>query len=247
VHIQTGNGVAVEAWGPGADWALEQAPLLLGDADDDSGFLPRHPLIAELRHRLPGLRLTRTQAVFESVLPTILEQKVAGAEARAAYRRILARFGEPAPGPGHLRLPPAPTVLARLPYWVFHELGVERRRAETIQRAGQHAGRLEEIAGMDSAAARARLLAIPGLGPWSAAEVTHLVLGDPDAVSIGDYHHPHMVCWALAGEARGDDARMLELLEPYRGHRARVVRLLLAAGISAPRFGPRRPLHRFDR
>ena len=58
-------------------------------------------------------------------------------------------------------------------------------------------------------------------------------------MSIGDYHLPHQVSWALTGEPRGDDARMLELLEPYRGHRGRVIRLLEAGGVTAPRFGPR--------
>ena len=60
-----------------------------------------------------------------------------------------------------------------------------------------------------------------------------------DADGVGDAHLPDMVAWALAGEPRADDARMLELLEPYRGQRARVVRLLEAAGIKIPRFGPR--------
>ncbi len=95
---------------------------------------------------------------------------------------------------------------------------------------------------MSTADAFARLTALPGVGPWTAAEVARVALGDTDAVSVGDYHLPHQVAWALAGEPRADDDRMLELLEPYRGHRARVVRLIEAAGILAPRHGPRRPL-----
>jgi len=95
---------------------------------------------------------------------------------------------------------------------------------------------------MEPEAARRRLRALPGIGPWTAAEVTALALGDPDAVSVGDFHLPHVVSWALAGEPRGSDERMLELLEPYRGHRGRVLRLLQLAGITAPRFGPRMPL-----
>ena len=69
-----------------------------------------------------------------------------------------------------------------------------------------------------------------------------MALGDADAVSLGDYHLPHLVAWALAGKPRGSDELMLELLEPYRGHRGRVLRLLQLAGITAPRFGPRMPL-----
>ena len=84
-----------------------------------------------------------------------------------------------------------------------------------------------------------RLLAYPGIGPWTAAEVGARALGDPDAVSVGDFHLPNLVAWALAGEPRANDARMLELLEPWRGQRGRVIRLLEASGLAAPRFGPR--------
>jgi 3-methyladenine DNA glycosylase/8-oxoguanine DNA glycosylase len=87
--------------------------------------------------------------------------------------------------------------------------------------------------------ARERLQAFPGVGPWTAAEVARIALGDADAVSVGDYHLPHLVGWALAGEARGTDERMLELLEPYRGQRGRVQLLLEASGLHAPRYGPR--------
>ena len=63
--------------------------------------------------------------------------------------------------------------------------------------------------------------------------------GDPDAVSVGDYHLPGLVAWALARERRGTDERMLELLEPYRGQRGRVIRLLEVARGPAERHGPR--------
>jgi len=95
------------------------------------------------------------------------------------------------------------------------------------------------MASATPAEATERLVAYPGIGPWTAAEVTLRALGDPDAVSLGDFHLPNLVAWALAGEPRADDARMLELLEPWRGHRARVIRLLEASGLAAPRFGPR--------
>jgi len=113
------------------------------------------------------------------------------------------------------------------------------RRANVLRHAAARADRLEEAGAMDLASARRRLLAFPGVGPWTAAEVAVVALGDADAVSVGDYHIPNTVAWALAGEPRADDERMLELLEPYAGHRGRVIRLLEAAGISAPRYGPR--------
>jgi 3-methyladenine DNA glycosylase/8-oxoguanine DNA glycosylase len=215
---------------------------LCGEHDDPSGFHPHHRLIADLHRRNPGLRLPRTHAVFEALVPTVLEQKVTGIEADAGYRALVAALGEPAPGPVRLKLPPSSEVLARTPYWTFHGFGVERRRAVVIIQAARSAGRLEEITTMDLVSAYRRLRAFPGVGPWTAAKVAAVALGDPDAVPVGDYHLPHTVGYALEGTSRSTDERMLELLDPYRGHRARVVRLLLISGIGAPRFGPRQPL-----
>ena len=188
---------------------------------------------------MPGLRITRSRAVFEALLPAVLTQKVTGLEAARAIRGLVRALGEPAPGPAGLRLPPPPEALAALPYEWFHRFGVEMRRANVLRHAAARADRLEEAGAMDLASARRRLLAFPGVGPWTAAEVAVVALGDADAVSVGDYHIPNTVAWALAGEPRADDERMLELLEPYAGHRGRVIRLLEAAGISAPRYGPR--------
>ena len=156
-----------------------------------------------------------------------------------------ATYGEPAPGPAEwrLRLPPAPATLAALPYFAYHPFGVEQRRAELIRRVAARAAWFEEIIDMPLEQAYARLRSVPGIGPWTAAEVGVRALGDEDAVSVGDFHLPHLVSFALAGEPRGSDARMLELLEPYRGQRARVVRLLEMSGLQAPRLrtAARRP------
>jgi 3-methyladenine DNA glycosylase/8-oxoguanine DNA glycosylase len=231
--------VRAEAWGPGADRALSGLPALLGLDDDPSALVPAHPIVAELVRRLPGLRIGRSGAVMEALVPAILEQKVTGSEASDAFRGLVRAFGEPAPGPLGLTLPPAPDRIARLPYFAFHPLGVEQRRADTVRRAASRAGWLEEVVGLGPDVATGRLMSLPGIGSWTAAEVVARALGDPDTVSIGDFHLPHLVAWTLAGEPRGDDARMLELLEPYRGQRGRVVRLLEASGLAAPRYGPR--------
>jgi 3-methyladenine DNA glycosylase/8-oxoguanine DNA glycosylase len=174
-----------------------------------------------------------------SLVPAIIEQKVTGREAQRAWRSLVLRFSGRAPGPGGLYLPPEPAVLARVPYFEMHPLGLEQRRAVTLIRACERANWLEEATSLTPDAATERLRSVPGVGPWTAAETVRVALGDPDAVSLGDFHTPGLVCWALAGEARGDDARMLELLEPYRGQRARLVRLLELSGVRPPRHGPR--------
>ena len=240
VHVD--GGVDVEAWGPGATWAAGQAAVLCGEEDDDTGFNPGHPFLAQVRKRNPGLRIPKTLAVFEAMVPTILAQKVTGKEAHRSYRALVDALGDPAPGPVRLTVPPAPRVLAGTPYWTFHRFGIERRRAETIISAARSAARLEETTTMDISDAYRRLQAFPGVGPWTAAKVALTALGDADAVPLGDYNLPHAVGFALEGTARSSDERMLELLEPYSGHRARVVRLIGVAGITAPRFGPRMPI-----
>ncbi len=226
----------------GAEWLLAAAPGLVGLDDDPSVLQPVHPIVRELARRLAGLRIGRTGAVFEAVLPAIIEQKVTGDEARRSYRALLRALGEPAPGPVPLLVPPAPERIAALPYYAFHAFGLEQRRAETIRRAASRAPRLEASATRETPEEAYRLLlAIPGIGPWTAGEVGRAALGDADAVSVGDYHVPGLVGWLLAGDRRADDQRMLELLEPYRGQRGRVVRLLEASGLALPRRGPRMP------
>jgi 3-methyladenine DNA glycosylase/8-oxoguanine DNA glycosylase len=235
--------LVVEAWGPGAEWLVEHAPVLVGELDDAADFRPAHPLLRDLHRRYPGVRMCRSEAVFEAAIASILEQRVTGVEAWLGWRALVRGLGEPAPGPlPGLLLPPAPAAVAGVRYPVFHTFGVERGRAETVRRAAAHAGRLEEALVLPPEEARRRLRALPGMGHWTAAEVAVVALGDADAVSVGDYHLPHVVSWALAGQPRGTDERMLELLEPYRGHRARVLRLLAVGGVAPPRRGPRLPL-----
>lgn len=243
VHMhQEGSCLQVEGWGAGAAWAIAHASSLCGEEDDDTGFKPVHSIVSDLWRRHPGLRLPRTQAVFEALVPTVLGQLVTSEEAHASYRALVVALGEAAPGPTRLTLPPSPQVLASTPYWTFHRFGIERRRAETIIRAARSTKRLEETVTMDMAGAYARLEAFPGVGRWTSAKVAGVALGDPDAVPVGDYHLPHLVGYIFEGTPRSTDERMLELLEPYRGHRGRVIRLLMQAGVTAPRFGPRKPL-----
>ena len=239
--IATGHGL-------GAAWVIDRADAIAGLRDDLTGFpdlAAAHPLVKRLARTFPGLRFPATGQVFARLLVAILEQKVTGQEAHRAYRMIVKHFAEPAPGPVELVLPPDPAAVAATPYWTFHPFGVERKRAQTLLRAAVAARRLEQCT--DAGQATRRLVSISGIGPWTAAEVVRTAFGDADAVSVGDFHIPNTVAWALAGEARGTDARMLELLEPFRGHRGRVCELLAAGGIGAPKFGPRMTIRSFAR
>ena len=239
--VHEGDQLRADAWGPGAERALAEVPLVLDLGRAPSPIPAGHPLVARLARTRPGIRVPRSGAVLESLIPAILEQKVTGQEARRAWLGLVRAHGEPAPGPAEwrLRVGPAATTLAALPYYAYHPFGVERRRADLIRRVAARASWFEAIVDLPLPDAYARLQAVPGIGPWTAAEVGVRVLGDEDAVSVGDFHLPNLVAFALAGEPRGDDARMLELLEPYRGSRARVIRLLELSGIRAPRYGPR--------
>ena len=229
LSLAADGSVLVDAWGPGAEWLVERAPALCGALDQPSGFQPDQPLLRRLVHVHPGLRIGRTEAVFETALFVTMEQRVATRDAWRSWRGVVRALGEPAPGPfAGLWVPPSAERIAHTPYEVFHQFGIERRRGDVLRRLAVVARRLEETVSLPLETAYRRFSAVSGVGPWTAARIGLIALGDPDAVTVGDLHIPHMVTWALAAERRGTDERMLELLEPFRGHRGRVIRLLMA-------------------
>jgi len=235
--------VTGEAWGPGAGWLLDSLPAQLGCHDDRAGFTARHPVIGELALRYEGLRIGRSGRVFEALVPAVLEQKVVGREAHRAWRYLLGKFGAAAPGPAPdgMRVFPSPRTWARIPSWDWHRAGVEGVRARTIITAAAVAARLEQALEENPAEADRRLKSLPGIGVWTSAEIRQRAMGDPDAVSVGDYHLPNAVGWTLARRTTDDDG-MLELLAPYAGHRYRVTRLIELGGSRPPRRGPRMPV-----
>lgn len=238
-----GYDVAATAWGAGAAWVLDGLPALLGAGDDPGDFAPRHPLLREVWRRHPGWRVPRTGRVMESLVPTVLEQKVTGREAWRAWRTLVRAYGEPAPGPADrlppgLRVVPAPPTWRRVPSWVWHRAGVDQSRSRTVAGAAAAAGRLEALTAMAPGEAARRMRTLPGVGAWTVAEVGQRALGDADAVSVGDFHLASLVGWALVGERVDDDA-MLELLQPYAGHRYRAVRMIELSGVRYERHGPR--------
>ncbi len=241
--------VVVEVWGDGGNWLLEQAPTWLGADDDPTSFDPSpNARLSRLWHE-HAFRLGGSGVVWQELLYAILGQRVTTVDAVRAWRNVVLAWGEPAPGPCRLRLPPAPELVAKLHYTDFHRFDVERSRATTIIAAARVASRLEETAGMQLPDALRRLMAVRGVGPWTATSTLTTTMGAPDLVIERDYGLPTMVCWAFTGDAtrQTDDRRMLELLEPFRGHRHRVVRLLLTAGLTPPRRAPRATNPRISR
>ena len=245
--------VRAMAWGPGADWLLGALPGALGCHDDMSGFeADAHPVIRDAARRNPGLRIGRSGRLMEALVPAILEQKVVVLEAHRAWRILLARYGTPPPGPAPrgMRVFPAPEIWRRIPSWDWHQAGVEGVRSATIIRAAMVAESLERLLTLSHEEADRKLRTIPGIGVWTSAEARQRAAGDPDAVSVGDYHLKNVVGWALAGKDRSTDEEMLVLLEPFKGHRHRATRLIglsrgTGTGVGAAGSGGRAGIARY--
>lgn len=242
------DAVDCQAWGAGAAEFLDGLPGLLGAADDASDFAPSEPTVVAAHRRLPHLRLGRTHRVLEALIPAILEQRVPGVDAFRAWRLLVTEFGTPPPGPAppRMRVPPPAEVWRGIPSWKFHRANVDGGRARTVIGCAQRASSLERLVDRPPAAARVALLSLPGIGEWTAAETAQRAFGDADALSVGDYHLAKTVGWTLLGHPIDDDA-MVELLEPMRPHRHRVVRLLIDSGLAVkPRRGPRLAVQRIS-
>ncbi len=237
--FDTPGQLTAEAWGPAAGDMLLRAPGMAGLEDPVDDFRPTHPLIRRLHQARRGHRIARTGFVLKALVGTILGQKITTIEATRAWRLLLLRHGQPAPGPVPLHTLPPPAQLARLAGHHWTRLGIAAPQAATVSRAAAVAPHLEGLQALSPAAAAARLQELRGIGPWTANNTIHRAMGWADAVPVGDYHIKNTVVWMLAGRARGTDDEMLALLAPHAPHRGRVVGLLVRAG-HAPRFGPRR-------
>jgi 3-methyladenine DNA glycosylase/8-oxoguanine DNA glycosylase len=235
----TTGSIEAEAWGDGGPWMLERLDAIAGLEDDPRMFVTDDPVVSALHRSHLGWRFARTGLVFPYLVNAIVGQKVTGGEARAAMKGLTAEFGEPAPGPKRdLRLPPDPALMAAAPYWRYHEMHLEKRRADVLRRVSAHAVDIDRLGALGSSEAAASLLSFPGVGLWTVAKTLGPSHGDADQVEVGDFHLKHIVVHHLTGRARGTDEEMLELLEPFRPHRGRVVRLLHSLG-AEPKFGPR--------
>jgi 3-methyladenine DNA glycosylase/8-oxoguanine DNA glycosylase len=230
------TGVELAAWGDGAPWLLKQAPAMLGAEDDPTGFAElaaAHPILAEAYRTRSQVRLIRTGLVLQALIPAILEQKVTTLSAYSAWRRLVRKYGTPAPGPDwmprDLYVQPEPRAWMLIPSWEWRRAEVDGKRAEAIIRACRSAAAIERLAHAEVPEAAAKLQTVPGIGPWTAAETLQRSHGAADLVSVGDLHLPRIICGILGepGDRTYDDAKMLDLLAPFAPHRQRAVRLLL--------------------
>ncbi len=228
-----------EAWGDGASWMLERLGSIAGLDDDPGSFVPEDPIVSELHRTHPGDRFGRTDLVFRALVAAICGQKVTGHEATRAMRGLRRTFSDPAPGPNrHLSLPPDPERMAAAPYHTYHTLHLEKRRADLLRTVSRHADRIDGLRDQAPEQAEEVLASFRGISRWTSAKTLEVSHGDPDQVAVGDFHFKHMVVHHLTGRDRGTDQEMLELLEPFRPHRGRVIRLLHSLG-HEPSFGPR--------
>lgn len=250
LHLAPAPGEAIHAraWGDGAQWVIDGVPELFGDHYDPSGFrpLPEHRVLVEAHRRFSSWRPPRTKAVFEAFSAACLEQVVTGPEAFHGWRTLVQKFGTTAPGPAHdptsraagMMCPPTPLQWRAISDSVWLSAGVELRRRRVVQTGARVAPALERTLTTDPATVEAALRSLPGVGVWTAAEVRSRAHGDADAFSFADYHVAKDVTWALTGEVLDDDA-CAEIIEPYRGHRLWVQRLIELANLRRPRRGPR--------
>jgi 3-methyladenine DNA glycosylase/8-oxoguanine DNA glycosylase len=239
----TADAVTVDAVGDGAGWLLERATGALGLLDDASGFAPQSQPLRDLWRRSRGDRLPRTGTLWHDLAWFVVQQRVRREDADLQWCRLVTAFGTAAPGAEGLLAPPDPVTVAALPYTALHELGLERRRAQALVAAARGVSRLQGLVDRPFAEVEPHLRALPGVGAWTASCVAMHTWGEADRVVEGDDGIPSLVAWVLAREPRADDARMLALLEPYRPHRGRVVRLALRSGLRPPRYAPRRAAH----
>jgi 3-methyladenine DNA glycosylase/8-oxoguanine DNA glycosylase len=226
------RGLKICAHGSFADELLTETIAGLQQDDGYTAFATPDTGVLRLHTLHPGLRLLRVPWLYDITCSAILQQRVRTVDAMREWRRITQRWGTPAPL--GLRSFPSADVLAHVPMFALESIGIDAKRARTLLAFARESRLVSMKSGMTFADLRKYLLRIPGIGPWTTESVMGYGAGDTDAAIPGDLHLPRVVCYALAGEERGSDERMMELLEPFRGDRFRIIRLIGAAGVDVP-------------
>jgi 3-methyladenine DNA glycosylase/8-oxoguanine DNA glycosylase len=223
----------VRAFGDDAQELAEEAAEGLRQDDGYRMFRTKDTGVSRLHRMLPGLRVLRVPWLYDMTCSAILQQRIRTVDAMRDWRHITQRYGSDAPL-GLRAFPPA-EALAAVPQFELERMGIDAKRAKTLLRFAKEMRFVSLRPTMDFQRLRQTLLRVSGIGPWTTETVLGYGAGDTDAAIPGDLHLPHLVCYALAGEAEGSDERMMELLEPFRGHRFRIIRLLYASGLAVPR------------
>jgi 3-methyladenine DNA glycosylase/8-oxoguanine DNA glycosylase len=232
--LRTDAGMRVQVSGD-ADAARAALPAFAAQfplTDGATDFRPDHPVLRRLAKAFRGLRLLRVPWTFDVAAGAVLQQRVRWSVACSDFRRIAERWGtRTAAGVAF----PTARQLAAVPVHALEAIRIDAKRARALAglaRADSFHGFLRPDTAPHEL--RQRLARITGIGPWTVNMIAGFAHGDADAVPVGDLHIPSQVTSALAGEPEGTDVRMLELLEPFRGQRFRVVRLLTWASRRAP-------------
>lgn len=174
--------------------------------------LGRDPILTSVGPWLPGLRLIGFPDQFEAVASTILGQQVSLAAARTFLARLVATYGRPHNG---LRAFPRPHVLAADdPDAIAAAIRIPRTRARTLHRAATAWADGQQLDPQAPDAARATLLALPGIGPWTADYLLVRSLGHPDTFASGDV----VARRALDCDTAADAERLAHRWAPYRSY-----------------------------
>lgn len=223
--LHLGDTLQIDVWGDGAGVAAEGAPAFAGLCDDVSAFSPpaQSPLdLIVSRHG--GFRLGQSGDPTEALIRAITGLAPSAFEAHRAHRQLVTALGDDAPGPGGLRLGPTSDQIAGTAAYDLHTIGFPPTIADLLRRSAAQSHRLHDVDGLEDL--RKAIQALSGLPAGTADRVLLDAGGDPDAVPVGEPQRAHDVGRVLAEEPNADDDRMLELLEPWRGQRGRVIRLI---------------------
>ncbi|MFC5863120.1 DNA-3-methyladenine glycosylase family protein [Acidicapsa dinghuensis] len=226
------RALVIRTHGDNADELLAETAADLQQEDGYAQFSTSDAGMQRLHRLLPGLRVVRVPWLYDMTCSAILQQRVRTVDAMREWRKIAYRYGTPAPLGLHAF--PSAEVLAAVPQFALESIGIDAKRAKTLLRFAREMRFVSLKPGMDFEQLRQTLLRVAGIGPWTTETVLGYGAGDTDAAIPGDLHLPRIVCYALAGEEDGTDERMMELLEPFRGHRFRIIRLITSAGIDLP-------------
>jgi AraC family transcriptional regulator, regulatory protein of adaptative response / DNA-3-methyladenine glycosylase II len=236
LQIDSATGVLSARIRPGASVIeLELDPALAGvadavtervrrafDADADGRaideVLAADPLLRPLVSATPGMRLPGAFDGFEIAVRAVVGQQISVVAARTVTARLAARFGDPlAPAVGALRVAfPRPEAMAGA---APEGLGMPTARGATLVAVARAIcdGRLDLDAGADPEAAHAALLALPGIGPWTASYVAMRAFGDGDAFPASDLVLRQVLGGTTAASTR--EAEQLSLRwRPWRAY-----------------------------